>query len=113
MTILQAVSLFLILVAGHLIADYPLQGDVIARGKNRSIDPALFGVPWFYWMSSHAATHAVAVGFATQSVLAGSFEFVAHFAIDHGKCSKLFGIHVDQILHVVCKALIILAIWIF
>lgn len=110
MTILQAVSLFLILVAGHLIADYPLQGDAIARGKNRSVDPALFGVPWFYWMASHAATHAVAVGLATQSVVAGAFEFVAHFAIDHGKCSKLYGIHADQILHVVCKALIVLVI---
>lgn len=110
MTILQAVSLFLILVAGHLIADYPLQGDAIARGKNRTIDPALFGVPWFYWMASHAATHAFAVGLATQSVVAGAFEFVAHFAIDHGKCSKLYGIHTDQILHIACKVLIVLAI---
>ena len=59
---IAAFALFLTLIAGHLIADYPLQGDTIAKWKNRTIDPALYGVPWFYWMASHAATHAMAVG---------------------------------------------------
>ena len=107
MTLIAAFLLLLTLLTGHLVADYPLQGDAIARGKNRSMDPALFGVPWFYWMASHAATHAMMVGLLTQNVIAGGFEFVAHFLIDHGKCEKMYGIHADQILHVFCKILIV------
>lgn len=96
-------ALLLTLIAGHLIADYPLQGDVIARGKNRTLDPALFGVNWYYWMASHAATQAMAVGLITQSVWLGAAEFAAHFAIDVGKCEKRYGLHVDQALHILCK----------
>lgn len=107
MDLIAALLLLLTLLAGHLVADYPLQGDAIARGKNRSMDPALFGVPWFYWMASHAATHAMMVGLFTQSVIAGCFEFVAHFLIDHGKCEKKYGIHADQFFHAVCKVLIV------
>lgn len=98
----------LTLFALHFICDYPLQGDTIARGKNRTIDPALFGVNWWYWMASHAATHAVAVGYVLGPV-AGCIEFAAHFLIDVGKCEKKYGLHVDQILHGLTK--IALAFW--
>jgi hypothetical protein len=101
------IELLLTLLAFHLVADYPLQGDAIATGKNRQIDPAKFGVPWYYWMASHAATHAVAVGIATGSVWLGTAEFLAHFAIDFGKCEKKYGIHVDQALHALCKVAIV------
>lgn len=102
------IALLLLLIAGHLIADYPLQGDAIAVGKNRTIDPARFGVPWYYWMVSHAATHGMAVGLATGSVWLGLMETIAHFAIDAGKCEKLYGLHADQILHLACKIAIAL-----
>jgi len=101
--VLDMITLFLTMIAGHLVADYPLQGDTIAKGKNRTIDPALYGVPWVYWMASHAATHAVAVGLVTQSVWLGLAEFGAHFLIDDGKCRKFYGIHADQIAHALCK----------
>lgn len=101
-------EIFLTLIAGHLVADYPLQGDAIATGKNRNIDPAKFGVPWFYWMASHAATHAMFVGYVTCSFQAAVCEFFAHFLIDFGKCEKKYGIHVDQFLHVLCKLVIVI-----
>lgn len=100
-------QLFFTLIAGHLVADYPLQGDAVATGKNRNLDPAKFGVPWYYWLGSHAATHALMVGLLTQNFYAGFFEFFAHFVIDFGKCEKKFGIHIDQLLHVICKILIV------
>ena len=107
---LEGFQVLLILVAGHLICDYPLQGDAIAIGKNRNIDPARFGVNWYYWMASHAATHAMAVGLITHSFVAGLFEFWMHFIIDFGKCEKKYGLHVDQALHVICKIAIVLIV---
>lgn len=38
-------ALFAALVAGHALADYPLQGDFLARAKNRAAP--IPGVPWF------------------------------------------------------------------
>lgn len=104
------ISELLTLVAGHFVADYPLQGDNIATGKNRTIDPAKFGVPWWYWMAGHAATHALMVGVLTSSVAAGVFEFITHFAIDTSKCEKKINLHTDQLLHVFCKAVIVI-VW--
>lgn len=79
----------------------------MARGKNRNLDPALFGVPWYYWLASHAATHALFVGYITGSFWFGLLEFWLHAWIDFGKCEKYYGIHDDQILHVVCKLAIV------
>lgn len=101
-------EMFITLIGGHLVADYTLQGDAIATGKNRNIDPVKFGVPWFYWMASHAATHAMFVGYVTCSFQAALCEFFAHFLIDFGKCEKKYGIHVDQLLHVICKLIIVI-----
>ena len=99
-------SLFLKLIAGPFVADYPLQSDFIANGKKR---PGLYGVPWYYILSGHAATHATAVYLITGSMFYACFEFFAHFVIDTLKCEKIIGIHQDQCLHFICKALIALA----
>jgi hypothetical protein len=89
------------LVVGHSVADYPLQGDFLARGKNHSAP--LPGVPWLICLMAHAAIHAGAVALATGSVALGCAEFVIHCAIDYGKCDGRFGFVTDQILHVGCK----------
>ena len=102
------IEMILILIAAHYIADYPLQGDAIAVGKNRNVNKAHHGVPWFHWLTAHACTHAMAVGLMTGNVWLGLAEFIAHFIIDFGKCEKWFGLEVDQILHVLCKIL-----WVF
>lgn len=102
----EFLPMFLLLLAGHLVADYPFQGNEIALGKNKFIEPARFGVPWYYWMASHAATHALAVAMITGNFVAGLFEFAAHFVIDYGKCAKKYGLHVDQALHAACKLII-------
>lgn len=96
-------AMIVALVLAHLVADYTLQGDNVATGKNRNLDPAKFGVPWYYWMAGHAATQALLVGFICNSMLFGMIEFVLHFVIDTGKCEKKYGIHVDQALHIICK----------
>jgi hypothetical protein len=95
-------TLFWMLV-GHGVADYPLQGDFLARGKNHKAP--LPGVPWQQCLVWHAAIHAGAVAFATESVALGCAEFAAHVAIDYGKCDGRYGFNTDQSLHVACKVL--------
>lgn len=102
------IQMFFILIAIHLVADYVLQGDSIATGKNRNLDPAKYGVPWYYWLSSHAATHSLFVGFVVQNFYAGLVEFVCHFVIDFLKCEKKINLHMDQVLHVLCKLIIVI-----
>jgi len=115
--------MFFYLLAGHALADFPLQGESMAACKcPKSQHPAAKAVPWYYWLSAHALVHggvvaaiirfhgydpAVAVGF-------GIAETLIHWVIDYGKCAKWFCIHTDQILHVACKAawtLMLMAWW--
>ena len=104
---IEILELLLMLIGSHFICDYVLQTDAIATGKNRLIDPAKFGVDWYYWMTSHAVTHAFGVGIITGSFWLGFLEFTLHWLIDAGKCEKMYGLHVDQFMHLLCKILIV------
>lgn len=97
------IELFLLLVAAHALADYPLQGDFLAKAKN--VSAPLPGVPWYQALGAHAAIHAGSVGVLTGSVWLGLAEFVAHCAIDHAKCRGRIGFNTDQGAHVACKLL--------
>jgi len=95
-------TMLMLLISLHFLCDYTLQTDPQARGKSMFTEP-LYGVNWYYWNASHAATHALAVGIATGSVLIGLVEFAVHFVIDAGKSKRFYGLHVDQAMHVLCK----------
>lgn len=104
------------MLVGHALCDYPLQGDFLARAKNRA-NP-LPGVPWIHGLLPHAALHAGAVALVTGSVWLGLAEFIAHCLIDDAKCTGRFGFspstdfHIDQGLHVLCKiAWTLIALW--
>lgn len=95
------------LLVGHAVADYPLQGDFLARAKNHTAP--ILGVPWIHGLLPHALMHAGAVALVTGSAWLAAAEFVAHCTIDHGKCAGWFGqgaraFNIDQALHVACKA---------
>lgn len=94
--------LFYLLVA-HALCDYPLQGDFLARAKNR-MSP-IPGVPWYQALGAHALIHGGAVAFLTSNVWLGLAEIVAHFVIDDLKCRGRIGFNTDQALHVACKLL--------
>lgn len=96
-------QLVFLLISCHFIADYPLQTEAIALGKNRNIDPNKFGVNWQYWLTSHAFTHGALVTLVTGNVLIGIAETISHWLIDFGKCEHKYGIHIDQALHIICK----------
>lgn len=100
------------LLAGHALMDYSLQNDVMAACKcRRTTNPVQQAVPWYYWLTAHALLHGAAVGVIVQwsgadyhiAVVIGLAETILHWFIDFGKCEKLYSIHIDQGLHVLCK----------
>jgi hypothetical protein len=99
----EMIELIFLLIAGHFVADYVFQTDAIATGKNKTLEYAKFGVPWYYWMFTHSITHGLAVFLVTKSIYLGIAETFAHFLIDFAKCEGKINLHVDQFLHVLCK----------
>lgn len=105
---MTALELFGLLLVAHALADYPLQGDFLARAKNR--DAPIPGVPWWQALTAHVVIHAGFVGVLTGSVALAVAEAVCHFAIDDAKCRGRIGFNTDQALHVVCKLAWVLAV---
>ena len=99
---MNAVVLFGTLVAGHALCDYPLQGDFLARAKNRAAP--IPGVPWYQALGAHSVIHGAAVGLITGIPLLGVLEALAHAFIDDAKCTGRIGFNADQFLHLLCKA---------
>lgn len=94
----------LYLLAGHAIADYPLQGDWLAKAKNFQLD--LVGERiWPLALLSHATIHALAVFLATGNMTFAVGELIAHTLIDYTKCAGKIGYNTDQWLHIACKFL--------
>lgn len=94
---------FLSLVVGHCLADYPLQGDFLARAKNhRNPIP---GVPWYQALTAHAIIQAGFVGVLTGSQALFWCELLAHWLIDFCKSEGLLSYNHDQVAHIVCKFL--------
>jgi hypothetical protein len=95
----------LALIAGflvmHALADFPLQGDFIAKQKsraksdNRSI--------WIVSLSAHSVIHAGGVWLVSGSLTFAAIELILHALIDLGKGEDKFGLITDQLLHLACK----------
>jgi hypothetical protein len=113
-TFYSATCLFFALLIGHALADFPLQGEYLALFKNRhyvSTEPGKEPeVVWPYVLSAHAIIHMGAVWMITGSFLLSLLEFVLHWVIDFVKCEGLTNYHVDQFLHMGCKALYVVLI---
>lgn len=120
--------LFLLLAAGHYLADFPLQTEVIARNKSKVFVESI----GFHCLTAHAAIHALvaAAVVAWQGhdwLLAFVLVGYSHWIIDFGKSWErwpdswrmtdgarwagnpdargLYGINVDQALHLAVVAL--------
>lgn len=104
--IAAATMLFLLLV-GHALADYPLQGDFIAQAKNRNTPAGkLF---WRWVLPSHGLIHAGFVFAVTRSLTLAMIELVAHCVIDFAKCENRISFNQDQAWHVACKVAYVVA----
>ena len=107
-------ALFFKLLIGHVLADFVLQTDTMARAKDRHGEFAQTVSdsfpPWYYWLGAHALVHGGAVYVVTGSAVFGAIETILHAAIDIAKCERWIGFHQDQALHVLCKVAYCLAI---
>ena len=85
----------------HALADFPLQGDYIAKQKSRRHADSL-GV-WVVALSAHSVIHAGGVWLVSGSLAFGMVELVTHAVIDLCKGEGKFGFVTDQLLHLACK----------
>jgi hypothetical protein len=103
----SAATMLIYLLAGHALADYPLQNAFLASAKNRWTP--IPGVPWYQCMAAHCLIHAGVVALVTGVWWLGVAEFVIHFATDDSKCTLKFGqtasgsFNIDQAIHYACK----------
>lgn len=96
-------NLLWLLLVGHAVCDYPLQGDFLARGKNHKVP--IPGIPWWQCLIWHSMIHSGAVLLITGCLDLAIAEFCVHCLIDYGKCDGWFGFNFDQALHIACKLL--------
>lgn len=106
---LQCLQVFALLLAGHALMDFPLQGEFLATCKNRKYlsrraDPERPPGIWPICMTSHCLLHAAAVWMITGCFILASIEFALHFIIDMIKCEGWTSFNQDQALHILCKA---------
>ena len=110
------VSVVFGLLFAHALADFSLQIDAMAKGKNRNVKPDYtrpgqkYTPCWFYWLTSHALIHGGLVAMVTLNVWLGIAETVLHWLIDFAKCKSKTNLHQDQLLHMLCKAVYILVL---
>lgn len=93
----------------HALADFSLQSDAMAKGKNRHKKPDYIPdgqklVPcWPYWLTAHALISGGMVYLVTGSWYMGIVETVIHWILDFAKCENVTNPHSDQALHVLCR----------
>ncbi len=97
------ILVFGVLIFFHFLADYPLQGDFLAKAKNRNAP--IPHIPWQQALFAHAFIHAGFVFLATGSIIAFIGELVIHAVTDDMKCRGELTFNQDQAIHFGCKAL--------
>ena len=95
------IALFCKLLIGHFIADFPLQGDFLAKAKNHKLP--IPGVPFYQALLAHSAINAGAVWVITGNGYLATCELVLHATIDYLKCDGKLSFNQDQIAHAICK----------
>lgn len=112
---MTALAIFCWLVVGHALADYPLQGDFLARAKNHR--QPIDGFPPWVALWAHSIIHAGAVAFVFSLYgppaavwLFGLVELLFHARLDWLKCEGRNSLEYDQFMHVACKALYVLTL---
>lgn len=100
-----APTMLFLLLAGHALCDYPLQGDFLAQGKNRhtTLGAMERGTMWLHLLTAHALIHGGMVALVTGRADLGAAETVIHWLTDWAKCEGRIGFHTDQAIHVLCK----------
>ena len=97
------ITVFLLLLTVHWVADYPLQGEFLANAKQK-------GPLRVYHLIAHSGIHAGAVLLVTGSIFIALFEWIAHTIIDELKVRGITNFAQDQALHILCKLLYVIVL---
>ena len=95
--------LFFVLLFGHALADYPLQGEFLAQAKNRNTEVGK--VFWMHALPAHSIIHGGFVLLITSSLPLALAETIIHGVTDYLKCEGRISLHADQAIHVLCKVI--------
>lgn len=104
------IEMFFLFICGHAMADFVFQSRDMAKMKSRHTPFIWDGVEyciWPYVLSAHCLTHGLMVYLVTKNVWLGITETVLHFGIDQLKIDGKIGVHLDQLLHIICKGVYI------
>lgn len=96
------------LIGAHALADYPLQGDFLAKAKNRTTPVP--GVPWWQALGAHVAIQGAFVALITGVWWLFIAEAAIHWFTDDAKCRGKISFNTDQAIHVGCK-FVWLGVW--
>ena len=112
-----ALTLVLALIIGHMLGDFPLQGQFLALGKERNYwlrndtpSPPTKSM-WLYCLTAHSLIQGGIVWLISGSIILCCLEFVIHWTIDFLKSEGHLSFTSDQILHIGTKVLFVVAIY--
>lgn len=100
------VALFFAFAIAHALADFPFQGEYLARMKVRTQAGNIS--EWVVALTAHSLVHAGAVWIVSGSVILGVAELCLHWIIDLGKGEGKFGYAMDQCFHLACKLIYVI-----
>ena len=88
-------ELLLWVIGAHFIGDYAMQSDWMAKNKGKSI----------YVMIAHCAIYTVVCAIPFEMFGACipwvmGIIFITHFFSDYLKCNNLYGLAIDQTIHI-------------
>lgn len=101
--------LALVLVSGHFLCDYPLQGPYLSEVKNL-YKPENKDLPSNLLLFGHATIHGAFVAVVTGWAFFGYMEVIIHYGLDRMKCRGLISFKEDQYAHLFCKLLYFLGV---
>ena len=103
-------EIFFLLLCGHAMADFALQSRDMAKMKSRHTPFVWEGKTYLIWpyvLTAHSLIHGLMVYVMTHNEYLGIAETILHFGIDQLKIDGKINLHVDQLLHVICKGVYI------
>lgn len=93
------ITLLFLLLCGHFLCDYPLQGDFLSKFKAKYVGGE-YNPIWYHCLTAHSMIHALPVLLLTHNPTLAAFMTVSHFIIDKAKCDHGITFNQDQALHI-------------
>lgn len=91
------------LAVGHIVSDFVLQTDFMARYKSPKAEPIAAAGPWWLWLGAHGMMNGAVTAFILGAWWVGPIEAVHHALTDWCKCTGRISFWQDQISHAVVK----------